>query len=102
MDLLLAAKKKNPDLVFRFHAGESVQSANSQVYDAILLGSKRIGHGFGIIKHPSLIEKVKEENICIEACPVSNHLLGYINDLRSHPVRSLLTKGVKVSISPDD
>ena len=45
---------------------------------------------------------MKDENICIEACPVSNKILGYVYDLRTHPTRSLLTQGVKVSISPDD
>jgi adenosine deaminase CECR1 len=49
-----------------------------------------------------MIELIKDENICIEACPVSNNVLGYVNDLRSHPARALMTKGVKVTISPDD
>ena len=52
--------------------------------------------------HPDLVEIVKKENICIEACPVSNKILGYCHDLRTHPTRSLLANGVKVSISPDD
>ena len=45
---------------------------------------------------------VKQENICVEACPVSNKILGYVHDLRTHPTRSLLAHGVKVSINPDD
>jgi adenosine deaminase CECR1 len=45
---------------------------------------------------------VKENNICIEACPVSNLLLGYVTDLRNHPVRYMLTKGLQASISSDD
>ena len=52
--------------------------------------------------HPDLIERVKQENICLECCPVSNKVLGYVHDLRNHPTRSLLTKGVKVTINPDD
>jgi adenosine deaminase CECR1 len=51
---------------------------------------------------PDLLEIVKKENICIECCPVSNKVLGYVRDLRTHPTRSLLAHGVKVSISPDD
>ncbi len=45
---------------------------------------------------------MKEKNICIEACPISNLLLGYTTDLRSHPVRFMLTKGLQASISSDD
>jgi len=84
------------------HAGESAARDNNELYDAVVLGCKRIGHGFALIKSPSLIKKVIEENICLECCPVSNKALGYVNDLRCHPVRSLITKGVKISLSPDD
>jgi adenosine deaminase CECR1 len=42
------------------HAGESYSNKNKELYDAILLGTKRIGHGFALAKHPKLIEMVKE------------------------------------------
>lgn len=84
------------------HAGESDNRSNAALYDAILLGCKRIGHGFALIKHPVLIDMVKANNICLEICPVSNDILGYQHDMRTHPVRHLLTKGVKCSINPDD
>jgi len=60
-----------------FHAGETYQRSNSELYDAILLGTKRIGHGFQLVMHPNLMAEVKRENICIECCPVSNKILGY-------------------------
>ena len=85
-----------------FHAGESVDSKNENLYDAILLGTKRIGHGFNLALHPHLTELVKEKQICIECCPVSNLILGYTLDLRCHPVRAMLHQGIPVSISPDD
>jgi adenosine deaminase CECR1 len=69
------------------HAGESVERANSNLYDALLLGTKRIGHGFNLALHPHLKEIVKEKQICIECCPISNNVLGYVKDLRCHPVR---------------
>ena len=76
--------------------------ANQNMYDAILLGSKRIGHGFALALHPHLQEIVKKEGICIECCPISNMVLGYTLDLRTHPVRAFLHQGIAVSISPDD
>jgi adenosine deaminase CECR1 len=36
------------------------------------------------------------------ACPVSNLLLGYTTDLRNHPVRYMLARGIQASISSDD
>lgn len=45
---------------------------------------------------------MKEKDICIEACPISNLLLGYTTDLRNHPVRYMLAKGLQASLSSDD
>lgn len=91
LDILIDAKHRlGPDFQFYFHAGESSSRNNTELFDAILLGTKRIGHGFNLILHPNLIDRVKKENICIECCPTSNMLLCYCHDLRTHPVRSLL------------
>jgi len=85
-----------------FHAGETNFKDNQNLYDAILMDSKRIGHGFQLAAHPVLQDIVKEREICIECCPCSNYILGYVLDMRCHPVRGLLHQGVPVSISPDD
>lgn len=45
-------------------------SIDKNLYDAILLGTKRIGHAFSLIKHPTLIRLCRERNICCEVCPV--------------------------------
>ena len=77
-----------------FHAGETHDRKVKNLHDAILLGTKRIGHGFQLQLFPTLQQQVKEKDICIEVCPLSNMVLGYTKDLRSHPVRFLLQKGV--------
>lgn len=78
------------ELPFILHAGETLgdgSAADNNLYDAILLGTKRIGHGsvdlsnscssllifcsFSLVKHPKLIEIVKKKNITIEVCPIS-------------------------------
>lgn len=43
-----------------------------------------------------------KRDICVEVCPLSNMVLGYTLDLRSHPIRALIHQGLQVSISPDD
>ncbi len=58
---------------FIFHAGESLNyTSNTNVYDALLLGSVRVGHGINLAYHSDLLEKYKEKKICVEVCPVSN------------------------------
>lgn len=45
---LLRFGKEHPDIPFIFHAGETLgdgTAADMNLYDAILLGTKRIGHG---------------------------------------------------------
>ena len=71
-------------------------------YEAILLGSKRVGHGLGYIKHPYLLRKLKENDVAVEICPVSNQILGYIVDLRNHPAVNYIRNGIPVVLGTDD
>lgn len=68
-------------------AGESTHRKNENLYDAVLMGSKRIGHGFNLAMHPHLQTLVKQNKTCIECCPISNVILGYVKDIKTHPVR---------------
>jgi len=101
-EILDAKEKSGYNFPVILHAGESCERYNENLYDAILIGTKRIGHGFKLAQHPHLMEIVKERKICIECCPVSNLVLGYTLDMRCHPVRGMLHAGMPVSISPDD
>ena len=90
------------DLPLYLHDGESNWASTANLYDALLLGTKRIGHGFNLFRFPTLIELVKEKNVCIEVNPLSNQILGYIRDLRMHPASTYLRRGVNCVISSDD
>lgn len=95
-------KKQIPDFSVYLHAGESTSRYNENLYDAILLGTKRIGHGLAIEFHPYLTQLVKDNNIGYEICPISNFVLGYTLDFRWHPIRNLMARGIAVTISSDD
>ena len=74
---LIQAKIENPSMRFFFHAGETdwLQSpADFNVIDAILLNATRIGHGYSITKHPEALKMIKERDIAIEVCPISNQV----------------------------
>lgn len=100
---ILEAQAKSPKgMDLYLHAGESFSKMNDQIIDAVLLGTKRIGHGYNLIQHPEMIQMVKDRDICLECCPCSNKVLGQILDTRCHPVRTLMQMGVPVSINSDD
>eukprot|EP00744_Colponema_vietnamica_P001478 GILI01002447.1.p1 GENE.GILI01002447.1~~GILI01002447.1.p1 ORF type:complete len:498 (+),score=167.97 GILI01002447.1:127-1620(+) len=94
--------KSKPDLPYFFHGGETLRAENQNLVDMLLLGTRRIGHGIGLIKHPALIEEVKRRDVCMEICPISNQVLGYYKDMRTHPATSFLRDGVCVTVSNDD
>ena len=43
-------KKYGSQVDYVFHAGESHNSLNTNILDSMLLGTKRIGHGFLLFK----------------------------------------------------
>ncbi|KAH7193565.1 uncharacterized protein B0J16DRAFT_81927 [Fusarium flagelliforme] len=93
------------NLPFFFHAGETLgdgTDTDSNVFDAILLGTRRIGHGFSLFKHPLLIDMVKEKRILIESCPISNEVLRLTGSVTAHPLPALLARGVACSLCNDD
>eukprot|EP01135_Chromosphaera_perkinsii_P001838 Nk52_evm17s211 gene=Nk52_evmTU17s211 len=90
---------------FFFHGGEtdwSGQQVDYNLYDAILLNTERIGHGIAFSKHPHLMSIIKERNIPIEVCPISNQVLGYVHDLREHPGSLFVKTNTSFVISSDD
>ena len=121
-DILLNASNDNPNLQYFFHAGESSWQGFVEVniIDALLLGSKRIGHAFGITKHPGnwnitinklskcifqseALRLVREQNVALEINPISNQVLQFVSDLRNHPAVSLIQDGtINMVISNDN
>jgi adenosine deaminase CECR1 len=101
-EFLQVQNATNNGLRFYFHAGETVLANNTNLYDAILLNTTRIGHGFQLAKHPILLEDVKSRGICIEICPISNQILELVPDLRTHPAWEYFNQGIPIAISSDD
>lgn len=93
------------DIPFFFHAAETLgdgDSVDENIYDAILLGTRRIGHGLTLYRHPLLCEMVKDKKILIESCPVSNEVLRFTGSIMSNVLPALLARGVPCSLSNDD
>ncbi|KAJ7724486.1 hypothetical protein DFH07DRAFT_854944 [Mycena maculata] len=98
-------KELGLEIPFILHAGETLgdgTEADVNLYDAILLGTLRIGHGFSLVKHPKLMETCREKNILIEVCPISNEILRLTSSMLMHPLPILMNNGLPVALCSDD
>jgi hypothetical protein len=87
---------------YYFHDGESNWQTNDNVLDAILFNTQRIGHGFNIAMRPSLVQELKNRDVCLEVCPISNQMLQYTPDIRGHYANGLFRSGCPIVLSNDD
>jgi adenosine deaminase len=90
-----------PKVNISLHAGES-SIADGHVFDSILLGAQRIGHGLSLQHSVRAKTVLKEKKICIEACVLSNKILGYIPDAELHPAKDWIKQKIKICLNTDD
>ena len=98
-------KAQRLDIPFLFHCGETLHvgdKVDGNLFDAVLLNSKRIGHGYAIARHPLLMEIFKEKKIAIETCPISNEVLGLTSVIAGHHLPILLANDVPCTINSDN
>lgn len=89
--------KKDFEPRVSYHAGESFSRGNRNCHEALLAGSLRLGHGLNLLRDPEAIRLAKERGVTVEVCPLSNILLGYVNDLNWHPAKFLKEMGVRIT-----
>ncbi len=95
------AQAKNEGFLLVAHAGEEGPSA--YVREAIdVLGVHRIDHGNRSLDDPELVSDLAASGIALTVCPLSNHKLGVVDDLPSHPLAEMLERGLLVTVNSDD
>jgi adenine deaminase len=83
------------------HAGEEGPAQN--VRDSInLLGVSRIDHGVRSIDDEELLKELARLHLPLTVCPLSNLKLKVVDDLKDHPLKKLLDKGIMVTVNSDD
>ncbi|KAE8379968.1 hypothetical protein BDV26DRAFT_258323 [Aspergillus bertholletiae] len=90
------------DIPFFFHVGENLgdgKQTEHDLFDAVLLGTRRLGPGESLYKHPLLLELIKEKKILVECCPIAKDITRRTDFTQLNPLSVLLSRGVPVSLS---
>lgn len=83
------------------HAGEA--AGPESVWQAIRhLKVEHVGHGVSASQDRKLMERLSQQGIVVEACPVSNVRTGAVPSLHQHPIRTFLDRGIIVTVNTDD
>jgi adenosine deaminase len=92
---------RNAGLKTVAHAGE--EGPPAYIREALeLLQVSRIDHGVRITEDPALLAEVAERQIPLTVCPLSNIRLCVYSAMEDHPIRSLLERGLLVTVNSDD
>ena len=83
------------------HAGQT--GGPESIVEALdELGARRISHGFRAVESPQLLQRLADERVVCDVCPVSNVALGLVPSLAEHPAPRLVAAGVPVTLNADD
>lgn len=79
------------------HAGEDGPA--EYVREALeVVRADRIDHGVAVADDVELAERVRDQDIPLTMCPLSNLALGVVPDLADHPLARLLHQGLMVTV----
>jgi len=83
------------------HAGE--EGPAEYVWEALdLLNVDRVDHGNNSLDDENLIYELVDKKMPLTVCPLSNLKLKVVTDLKDHPLRIMLNKGLLATVNSDD
>ncbi len=83
------------------HAGE--EGPPEYIWQALdLLQARRIDHGVQCMKDPRLVERLRNDQVPLTVCPLSNVRLRVFDRLEDHNLKALMNAGLNVMINSDD
>ena len=98
-DVYKEAKKAGFGLTV--HAGEAAGAES--VRDSVeKLGVERVGHATRAFEDPELVALLKERQIPLEMCVMSNVRTGAVESTGSHPIKDYYKQGLMLTINSDD
>jgi adenosine deaminase len=66
------------------------------------LGAERIDHGIRSLEDPALVARLRDRQVPLTVCPLSNVALRCVDDLTRHPLRRMLEAGLVATVNSDD
>jgi adenosine deaminase/aminodeoxyfutalosine deaminase len=94
------ARAREQGLRLTNHAGETIGPEG--IWEALAIGSERIGHALSAIQDPILIQELKNRNTVLELNPTSNICTGVCASFDAHPLRRYFDLGLLVTLNSDD
>lgn len=83
------------------HAGE--EGPPAYVWGALdSLGVDRLDHGNRSLEDDKLVARLVQDQMGLTVCPLSNLKLCVVKDMKDHPIRTMLQKGLHATINSDD
>ena len=83
------------------HAGE--EGPPEYIWQALDdLKVSRLDHGVRCVEDPKLVERLREEQIPLTVCPLSNVRLHVFDTIRDHNLKRMLDLGLCVTVNSDD
>jgi len=83
------------------HCDIDQENSIEHIRQALLeIGVERLDHGTNIVEDPSLIAYIKEHNIGLTCCPVSNSFV--VDDMKGKEMLELLHQGIQITVNSDD
>jgi aminodeoxyfutalosine deaminase len=96
----LYAEAMRASLRLTNHAGET--TGPEAIWEALSIGSERIGHALSAIEDPKLVQELSARNIPLELNPTSNVRTGVCASFAEHPLRRYFDAGLMVTLNSDD
>jgi aminodeoxyfutalosine deaminase len=96
----LYAQAREAGLRLTNHAGET--TGPEAIWEALAIGSVRIGHAVSALNDPNLLLELKAREVPLELCPTSNLRTGVCPSIAAHPLRPLFDLGLLVTLNSDD
>lgn len=83
------------------HAGE--EGPPAYVAEALdLLKIDRLDHGNRALEDDALVARLREREMTLTVCPLSNLKLCGVADMREHPLKRMLDLGLRATVNSDD
>ncbi len=83
------------------HAGE--EGPADYIWGALdELAVARIDHGVRALEDDKLVERLAAEKVPLTVCPLSNLRLAVVRDMKDHPLKAMMERGLFVTVNSDD